>query len=265
MLKSLSSRKIPSLFGKEERRGRPSKSEGNVGKSKAEPQSIVGKYRKEFGSLKAGENQRMYDSVTKCIVVAEGAEQQKREHHLKLKRSWIQSDTTMNNMEVFFRCAMPNSGFSRMLNAMEEKLSNAAIGDFVKVEAITPEELRAYLQYITNPTDMKMEALSSIAGKDVFGRGNGHMSIIPVVTVVKEMHSAGGIADQCPLTSPEINIWLKDSSAKYEVKKRAPKFDFAEALPLMYDTNFSDSNECCYLEKLRNWTCILVMVSYTPL
>ena len=59
------------------------------------------------------------------------------------------------------------------------------------------------------------------------------MSIIPVVTVVtvvQEMHSA----DQCPLTSPEINIWLKDSSAKYEVKKRAPKFDFAEALPLMY-------------------------------
>ena len=157
MLKSLSSRKIPSLFGKEERRGRPSKSEGNVGKSKAEPQSIVGKYRKEFGSLKAGENQRMYDSVTKCIVVAEGAEQQKREHHLKLKRSWIQSDTTMNNMEVFFRCAMPNSGFSRMLNAMEEKLSNAAIGEFDGIRR------RAVLAYF---------------------RGSGHNDALKIVIIV---------------------------------------------------------------------------------
>ena len=265
MLKSASSRRMPSLFGKDSKRTRNIKSDGNFGNGKAEPQSVVGRYRKEFGSLKAGEIKRIQDSATSCIVVAEGIEQQKREHNLKSKRSWLQSDSTMNNLELFFKSAMPNCGFSRMLKGMEEKLSNGVIGEFVKVEAISPEELRAYLQYITNPIDMKMEALSSIAGYDVFGRGNGHMSIIPVVTVVKEMHFAGGIADQCPLTSPEIQVWLKDSSAKYEVKKRAPKIDFAEALPLMYDSNFCDSNDCCYLEKLRNWTCILVMVRLTPL
>ena len=49
-----------------------------------------------------------------------------------------------------------------MLKAMEEKLSNVVIGEFVKVEAITPEELRAYLQYITNPIDMMWLRASGI-------------------------------------------------------------------------------------------------------
>ena len=75
-----------------------------------------------------------------------------------------------------------------------------------------------------------MVVLSAIAGKDIFGRGNGHISIVRIVTVVKDLHSAAGISDQCPLTSPELQMWLKDSSSKYEVQKRVPKFDFAEAL-----------------------------------
>ena len=57
---------------------------------------------------------------------------------------------------------MPNCGFSRMLKAMEEKLSNVVIGEFVKVEAISPEELRAYLQYITNPIGLMWLRASGI-------------------------------------------------------------------------------------------------------
>ena len=77
----------------------------------------------------------------------------------------------MNNLEHFFKSAMPNCGFSRMLKAMEEKLSNVVIGEFVKVEAISPEELRAYLQYITNPIDMKLESYmrGKASAKSIFG------------------------------------------------------------------------------------------------
>ena len=70
MLESASSRRMPSLFGKDSKRSRNIKSDGNVGNGNAEPQSIVGRYRKEFGSLKAGEIKRIQDSATSCIVVA---------------------------------------------------------------------------------------------------------------------------------------------------------------------------------------------------
>ena len=106
-----------------------------------------------------------------------------------------------------------------------------------------------------------MVALSAIADKDIFGRENGHMSIVPIVTVVEDLHSAAGISNQCPLTSPELQMWLKDSSSKYEVQKRVPKFDFAEALPLMYEANFGDTNEECLKTKLEKWICVLVVVS----
>ena len=143
-----------------------------------------------------------------------------------------------------------------MENDLNEDTSNS-----VKFEKILYEEFRAYFQYISNLSDEKMVVLSAIAGKDVFGRGNGHMSIVPIVPVVKDLHSAAGISDQCPLRSPELQIWLKDSSSKYEIQKHAPKFDFAEATPLMYEANFGDTNEKYFLQKLSNWICILVVVS----
>ena len=95
---------------------------------------------------------------------------------------------------------------------------------FVQFQPIKYEELRTYFQYLTNSVEEKMVALSNIAGMETFGRGNGHLSIVPVITVVKEMHLAAGVAEQCPLTSPELQLWVRDSAAKYEVLKRAPKF-----------------------------------------
>ena len=74
----------------------------------------------------------------------------------------------MNNLEHFFKSAMPNCGFSRMLKAMEEILSNVVIGEFLQVEAISPEELRAYLQYITNPIDMVWLRASGIKKGPIF-------------------------------------------------------------------------------------------------
>ena len=56
-------------------------------------------------------------------------------------------------------------------------------------------------------------------------------------------------------------MWLKDSSSKYEVQKPATKFDFAEALSLMYEANFGDTNDKFFAQRLRNSICILVVVS----
>ena len=165
------------------------------------------------------------------------------------------------NMECFFLMAMPDCGYSVTLRAMEEVLKEEENLSFVQFQPIKYEQLRTYFQYMTNPMDEKMVALSNIAGTDTFGRGNGHMSIVPVITVVKEMHMAAGVAEKCPLSSPELQLWVRDSAAKYEVLKRAPKFDFAESLPLLHEANFGDSNDMCLVEKIRNWTCLLVSVS----
>ena len=62
---------------------------------------------------------------------------------------------------------------------ISREIDITVISEFVKVEAILPEGLRAYFQYMTNPINVKMDALSRIAGSDIFGRGNGYMSIIP--------------------------------------------------------------------------------------
>ena len=70
-----------------------------------------------------------------------------------------------------------------------------------------------------------MMALSSIAGIDVFGRGNSHMVIAPIITIVRDIHASAGFSEDCPLKSKSLGTWLKDSSAKYEVSKRAPKLD----------------------------------------
>ena len=49
--------------------------------------------------------------------------------------------------------------------------------------------LSAYFQYIINTCDEKTVALSAIAGKDIFGRENGHMPILPIVKVVMDLRS----------------------------------------------------------------------------
>ena len=90
-----------------------------------------------FGSLKAGENQRIQNSMNSSTAIAEGYERQKREHHLKSKRSWLQSNGTIKNLEHFFMLAMPDCSFSRMLKSMEEKLANVYICEFMKVEALS--------------------------------------------------------------------------------------------------------------------------------
>ena len=133
--------------------------------------------------------------------------------------------------------------------------------NFANVKSNVPPTLPATISdfniddYLNSfSVEEKMVALSNIAGTDTFGRGNGHMSIVPVITVVKEMHMAAGVAEKCPLSSPELQLWVRDSAAKYEVLKRAPKFDFAESLPLLHEANFGDSNDKCLVEKIRNWT-----------
>ena len=90
---------IPPLFGKEKISSSISSisnSNGsNNGNSNVEPKSIIGRYRKKYGSLKVGEIERIQLSVKSSDVIAEGHEQNKREHHLKAKRSWLQSNSTL--------------------------------------------------------------------------------------------------------------------------------------------------------------------------
>ena len=51
-----------------------------------EPLSIIGRYRKQYGSLKAGEVERIQLSVSTSSVIAESDQQNKSEEHLKNKR-----------------------------------------------------------------------------------------------------------------------------------------------------------------------------------
>ena len=39
---------------------------------------------------------------------------------------------------------------------------------------------------------------------------------------------------------------------------RAAKIDFVDALPLMHSANFDELNNRSFIEKLRDWTCILI-------
>ena len=125
-----SSMTIPPLLGKEKISGSSSSISSisnsygsNNRSSNIEPKSIIGRYRKKFGSLKVGEIERIQLSVKSSDVIAEGHEQNKRVHHLKVKRSWLQSDATLQNMEYFFLSATPNSGFSQSLKSMENVLN----------------------------------------------------------------------------------------------------------------------------------------------
>ena len=65
-------------------------------------------------------------------MTAEGHEQSKREHHLKSKRSWLQSDMILFNMECFFLMAMSDCGYSLTLRAMEEELKEKENLSFVQ-------------------------------------------------------------------------------------------------------------------------------------
>ena len=49
-----------------------------------------------------------------------------------------------------------------------------------------------------------MIALSEIAGEDIFGRGNGYMSVSPILAVVRDIHSSAGESTNCPLNSKII-------------------------------------------------------------
>ena len=86
-----------------------------------EPLSIIGRYRKQYGSLKAGEVERIQLSVSTSSIIAES------DQHLKNKRSIGQSDRIMVAiecfyrtvaLECFFRKALPGSSFSKMLESM---------------------------------------------------------------------------------------------------------------------------------------------------
>ena len=133
-----------------------------------EPLSIIGRYRKQYGSLKAGEVERIQLSVSTSSVIAESDQQNKSEEHLKNKMFRGQSDRIMVAiecfyrtvaLECFFRKALPGSRFSKMLESMilmlqpphDNLSSNAVI-----FASILPEELKAYLQYTTNPIALNL-------------------------------------------------------------------------------------------------------------
>ena len=132
------------------------------------PLSIIGRYRKQYGSLKAGEVERIQLSVSISSVIAESDQQNKSEEHLKNKRSIGQSDRITVALECFFRKALPGSSFSKMLESMilmlqpphDNLSSNAVI-----FASILPEELKAYLQYTTNPIDEVIKAYMCISNK----------------------------------------------------------------------------------------------------
>jgi hypothetical protein len=86
------------------------------------------------------------------------------------------------------------------------------------------------------------------------------MTIAPILTIVRDLHASAGFSEQCPLNSQSLKMWLSDSASRYEVMNRAPKIDFAVCLPMMFEANFHESNEKSFIEQLRDWVCILLML-----
>ena len=107
------SKKILKSFGREKR----------LVKSKdGDCISIIERYRKEFGSLKVTEVERLRKSVAESTVIAESDAQDKSEQHLIQKRSFAQTDAITATLECFFRKGLPHCEFSIMLEEMLSKL-----------------------------------------------------------------------------------------------------------------------------------------------
>ena len=136
-----------------------------------EPLWIIGRYRKQYVSLKAGEVERIQLSVSTSSVIAEADQQNKSGEHLMNKRSIGQSDRITVALECFFRKALPGSSFSKMLESMilmlqpphDNLSSNAVI-----FASILPEELRPYLEYTTHPIDEVIKVYMCISNKVIF-------------------------------------------------------------------------------------------------
>ena len=101
---------------------------------------------------------------------------------------------------------------------------------------------------ITHVTKMHTQSLNFSYIKGNFGCSSSNFVLYRTVLDDNEY----------PFDSHSLSLWIKDSAAKYEVTARAPKIDFSVTLPLMYEANFSEQNNRCFLEKLRDWVCILV-------
>ena len=125
------------------------------GPNKSDPISIIERYRKECGSLKIGEIERLRNSIMTSSVIAESHQQNKNEEHLKNKRSFSQTDLITVGLECFFRKALPMSEFAIMLESMVTFLQTPPterILNSIPFQVMLPEHLKAYLQYNTNPT-----------------------------------------------------------------------------------------------------------------
>ena len=125
------------------------------GTNKSDPISIIERYRKECGSLKIGEIERLRNSIMMSSVIAESHQQNKNEEHMKNKRSFSQTDLITVGLECFFRKALPMSEFAIMLEAMVIFLQTPPAGrilNSIPFQIMLPEHLKEYLQYNTNPT-----------------------------------------------------------------------------------------------------------------
>ena len=125
------------------------------GPNKSDPISIIERYRKECGSLKIGEIERLRNSIMTSSVIAESHQQNKNEEHLKYKRSFSQTDLITVGLECFFRKALTMSEFAIMLESMVTFLQTPPterISNSIPFQVMLPEHLKAHLQYNTNPT-----------------------------------------------------------------------------------------------------------------
>jgi hypothetical protein len=109
--------------------------------AETDPSSIIERYRMESGSLRSGDAIRLQNSISASSVIAESNEQSLSEQHLKNNRSYNQTDRITVALECFMRMALPQSGFSKMLEAMNIELAKIAVNRVaVDFSPILPEE-----------------------------------------------------------------------------------------------------------------------------
>ncbi len=209
--------------------------------------SILCRYRRKFLSLRVGSAAANQSLERNNAVLAESMNEY-RENMANLSgKSYMQHVAGTSRLECFFLTALPESEFSKMLTEMkicEKEVTFAAIAGV---------EMLCFCQYLHGDTSML--ALSTQLGVDVSGRGNGWKTLELALTVVRKLHAAAQAPD--PTEEDVVKTYIKNVKSEYMDKNAAPSFDFNLTLPCMFDALWMMDDKC-HLEKLRDWTAILL-------
>ena len=169
-------------------------------------------------------------------------------------KSHLQAVRVMSVTENFWKEQAAGSDHGKMLQKLRE-LGDGTLNDDdapVQFRAMEAIHCIAYVEYVTGGK----ESIQSLGGAT--GRGASYPTVATLATAINNVHTKIGMVE-----SPfETDQSLKKRLAKMR-KEHAPhgaeSFDYATDLEPLYEANFTDNSKS-YLEKIRDWLTILLMV-----